>query len=139
MGASTDTIGFGCTFGVGNGAGPEVFTAFAELADVNPPEITGDDEEVTHHTSPDGYKEFIPGLVDGGEVNVQLNYRKADVATVLALFRVKKNYQIVLPDGSTWVFNGYLKKLGKKTPLKSKMLQDMTFKVNGKPLWTPAA
>jgi len=138
MAESEAILGFGCTFGVGNGANPEVFSVFAELNDVNPPEPTGDDEEVTHHGSPDGWKEFIPGLVDAGEASAQLNYKKSDVATILGLFRQRKNYQITLPDGSTWVFTGYLKKMGKKTPLKNKITQELGFKCSGKPVWAPA-
>jgi len=140
MSESQDTIGYGCTFAIGNGANPEVFTVLAELADVTPMEPTCDDEEVTHHTSPDAYTEWVPGLLTAGEIQTTLNYKKSDVATILALFRVKRNYQITLPDGSTWVARCYLKKFGQKIPLKTKMLHDITWKVcSGKPLWSPAA
>ena len=40
----------------------------AKILNITPPKLTRDDKDVTNHDSPDGVREFIPGLRDGGEV-----------------------------------------------------------------------
>jgi len=50
----------------------------ARLTNIDPPELKRDDKEVTDHDSPDGTKEFIPGLKDGGEVPLEGNLIPTD-------------------------------------------------------------
>lgn len=50
----------------------------ARLTNIDPPEITRENKEVTDHDSPDGTKEFIPGLKDGGEVPLEGNLIPTD-------------------------------------------------------------
>lgn len=50
----------------------------ARLTNINPPETTRDDKEVTDHDSPDKTKEYIPGLKDGGEVTLEGNLIPTD-------------------------------------------------------------
>lgn len=43
------------------------------LTNLNPPETTRADHNVTDHDSPDGVEQFIPGLTNGGEVTFEGN------------------------------------------------------------------
>lgn len=67
------TPGKGCFFYRGNGASPEVFTKLAEVTSINPSGATLDTIDVTNMDS-GGYKEFIQGLKDGGDVSVGMNF-----------------------------------------------------------------
>jgi predicted secreted protein len=48
--------------------------AIAEVVGVQGPSATRDSIEVTHLTSDNGWKEFLGGLKDGGEVSFTLNW-----------------------------------------------------------------
>jgi len=126
-------IGSGTTF---SGA---ALGALAELLDVSGPEVSVSDVDATSMGSTDNFEESIPGLANGGEVTLELNFLKASVTALYAAIRVVDTFTITLPDGSTNVFSGYLKGIGQKTPVKDKITVSATFKVTGKPAFTAAA
>jgi hypothetical protein len=45
-------------------------TAIAELISIGGPTISADTIEATSHDSPDGYREFLQGLRDAGEITI---------------------------------------------------------------------
>lgn len=64
---------------IGWGAGVQIHngTALVELDEVVSfplPEDESDEVEVTHLKSPDRRREYIAGLIDGGTVDIELNY-----------------------------------------------------------------
>ena len=63
-------IGYGTIIARGNGAVPEVFTAIAEVISIDGPGLDSDDVEVTHLSSPGGYREYKGGLKEPGEVSM---------------------------------------------------------------------
>lgn len=76
----------------------------AEVRDVSFPQDEADEHEVTHLKSPNRRKEFIQGLIDGGEMTATLNYVPGG-ATDLALTDAKnlgttRKIKIVIPDDS---------------------------------------
>lgn len=140
MAETEGSIGFGVQVGVSASSTDNTFAALLEITDVSGPEIAVDDVEMTHSESPDRYKEWLPGLIDGGEVTVECNYTKENCAAVYALVGVKKYYKITLPDGgSTWKFPGYIKGFGEEEPIDDKIQNQVTIKVGGKPVFTAAA
>lgn len=68
------TAAFGTLLQVGDGATPEVFTTLAEVKDISGPTLSRDTEEVTHHLSPDQFKEKVATLKEAGEVTFDMNY-----------------------------------------------------------------
>lgn len=137
--AATD-IGFLTLFGkvVAN-----AFTPMAEVTDLSPPELSRDSKEFTHFGSPDGFREFKPGLSDAGEVSLTYNLvpglaDDAVIATHLATKGVEA-WRIQFPNGAKLDFNGFATKHGRATPMEDKMTGSATFKVSGKPTLTPAA
>jgi len=137
--AATD-IGFATTFGpvVGN-----AYTALAEVTELNPPELSRDSVDFTHHGSPDRHREFKPGLSDAGEVSLTYNLvpglaDDAVIATHLASNAVEA-WRIVFPNGAQLNFKGFATAHGRATPMDDKMTGSATFKVTGKPVLTPAA
>ena len=50
----------------------------ARLTNLTPPELSRDDIDVTDHDSPDGFREFVPGLKQAGEVALEGNLIPTD-------------------------------------------------------------
>ncbi len=129
--------GFGTEFQRGDGAGPEVFTAIANVTNISGPGLARETIDVTAHDSPDAYMEFIGGLKDGGEVSVDVNYDPADHDVLIADFddTAPRNYKIVFPDAgaSTWTFAGIMTGFEPDAPYDDKLSASLTFKVSGKP------
>jgi len=76
----------------------------SEVRSVGFPQDETDEHEVTHLLSPDRRKEFIQGLIDGGEFTVTFNYDPGS-ATDLALTNAKelgttRKARIQFPDTS---------------------------------------
>lgn len=74
----------------------------SEVRDVSFPQDEADEHEVTHLKSPDRRKEYIQGLIDGGEMTATLNYDPGG-ATDLLLTGAKdtgttRKLRIVIPD-----------------------------------------
>ena len=61
---------YGSKLQIGDGAVSEAFSDVAEIVELTPPSMSRDEIDVTSHQSSDGYREFISGLRDGGEVCV---------------------------------------------------------------------
>jgi hypothetical protein len=76
----------------------------AEVREVGFPQDEADEHEVTHLKSPGRRKEFIQGLIDGGEFTATMNYDPGS-ATDLLLTGAKdtgtiRKIKIVIPDNS---------------------------------------
>ncbi len=101
------THAFGTTFTWNN-------QVVGKLTSINGIEIAVDSVEVTTHDSADNYKEFIPGLIDAGEVSIEGNFDYTDTAGQHALLtdansRTSRTGVITFPSstGATWTFTGF--------------------------------
>lgn len=137
--------GFGTLLKMGDGGGPEVFTAIAELTNVTTPAFTRATIDATHHTSPGGVREFIANLIDPGEVTLTVNWIPSsptqDQTTGLlkaALDGVTRNWQLVIPSSPavTWNFKAFVTAFTGATPMDDKMSASVTMKVSGLPTFT---
>lgn len=135
----TGLDGFGTTLSRGNGAGTEVFTAIAGVTNISGPSISRETLDVTGHDSPDGYREFLGGLKDPGEVSIDVNYRPSahDVFVDDLDDESPRNYKLVFPDGTEWAFPAILTGFEPSAPFDDKLTASLTFKVSGKPEITP--
>ncbi len=102
-----------------DGDTPAVFTTIAQITNITGPNVVMDTVDVTTMDSVGGWKEFIAGMLDGGEIGVEA-FLVADVTQLEQLARVAetdaderiKPYRIVVPDdtdtktatvsGTTW-------------------------------------
>ena len=108
-------------------------TAVAGVTSIGGPDMEGEVLDVTDMDSAGGFMEFLPGIVDAGEVELELNYTKAETAILHGLWRTTASYKIVFPDSSNFAFTGFLKGLGTETPYDDKVSQSGSFKLNSKP------
>lgn len=134
-------IGHGMKLGVGDAASPEVFTNIAEVLSINF-SASRDTVDASNTDSTDGYREFIAGLNDGGEISIEANFLPGDATqnyTNGAASDIDnstaRNYKITWPDGSstTLLFTGFLTALEYSASVEDRMTASMTFKVTGKP------
>src|SRR5688500_11406857 len=75
-----------------------------EVRDVSFPQDEADEHEVTHLKSPGRRKEFIQGLIDGGEMTATLNYDPGSATDLLLTAAnttgTTRKIKIVIPDDS---------------------------------------
>ena len=92
--------GVGAAFKRGDGASPEVFTAIAEINSITGPSMTRETIDVTSLDSTGGYREYITGFRDGGEVTLVMNFTRDGWEAMRIDFTTDDtvNYQIVMPD-----------------------------------------
>jgi len=87
---------------------PETFLSVGEVTDVAKSGAKSDTPDVTNHQSPDGFREFISGLKEAGEVQVSGNWVDPSISppdnfitqeVVEALFNSgeRRNWKIVVP------------------------------------------
>ncbi len=135
-------LGFGSLLKRGDGAVSETFTTVAEVVELPMPNLKLDTPEATHHGSPGGWREFIAGLLDAGDVKIKVNWLPSNAtqsASTGALAdmpnRVKRNWQIVLADGAstTWSFAAYVAGFEGKANLDKPFEATITLKVTGQP------
>jgi hypothetical protein len=131
---------------IGDGATTEVFTTIAEVNDISGPSIETETIETTSHDNVDGYKTYIAGLSDGGEVTFSINYdltlpthgAVTGNITLAALNRTIRNFRIVLLEqgGQSWSFRGLVTNFETKYPAGDKQTAEITIKVLNKPQLT---
>jgi hypothetical protein len=97
-------IGWGGELHLSTDNTEENLVELSEVRDVSFPQDEADEHEVTHLKSPNRRKEFIQGLIDGGEMTATLNYDPGG-ATDLLLTAAKttgttRKIKIVIPDTS---------------------------------------
>lgn len=113
----------------------------AEQVNVNGPSLSSDDVEVTNHDSPNSTKEYIPALLDTGEISFDGNFipSNASQQQLLAdqVARTVSDWRIVLPDAvllanrTKWTFEGYIKTLDFSYPTPTQMTISGSMKLAG--------
>lgn len=142
---SQNYIGYGITLHRGDGASPEQFVKIAQVMELTPPAMTKDSVEVTHTDSPDGFREFIPGLKDGGEFSATVNFLPAEAThgdTAGGMMHdflnetQARNYQIRYPGSPEvrWTFAAFISNYETAAPMDDRITITVTFKVAGKPV-----
>jgi predicted secreted protein len=144
MAETNALIGYGVHLARGDGASPEVYTNLAELIDLTTPSMTKDQVEATHTDSPDGFREFIPGLKDGGEFSATCNYAPGNATQGNASGGAlndfinetsSRNWRITFPGSpaTTWTFKATIIGYEIATPMDDRITITISFKVAGAP------
>ncbi len=77
---SNPHTGMGAQLQKGDGNSPETFTAIMGIKSISGPSIKRDTFDTTSLNSPDGFREFIGGMSDGGEVSFEAQFLQGDDA-----------------------------------------------------------
>lgn len=111
------------------------FHAIAEINSITGPGMTRDTIDVTSLDSTGGYREFITGFRDGGEVTLEMNFTLDGYNQMKDDFEVDDthNYQIVLPDtgATTLEFAALVTSLPLSVPTDDKITISVILKVTG--------
>ncbi|GAA2609615.1 phage tail tube protein [Actinomadura fulvescens] len=128
---------FGTELLRGDGAATEVFTAIANVTNIQGPEISRETIDVTAHNSADAWMEFVGGLKDAGEISVDVNYDPSEHDTLIADFEDDdpRNYKLKFPvsPAVVWSVKAILTEFSAEAPYDDKLAASLTFKVSGKP------
>lgn len=114
----------------------------ANLTSIGEIGIESEEIDVTDHDSPNGYKEFEPGMKDAGEVSLAGNIKdESNVEKMLALAESQsmEEWEVTYPSGAKWSFSGFVKsfKDGEKTP-DGVATFSASIRISGKPTYTKA-
>lgn len=146
MADSDARTGFGALIQKGTGSGsPEDYVTILGIKSISGPSITRDTHDTTVMTSPGGWREFIGGLKDGGEVSFTANWLPRDTTQTDLQDEFDKdscesrsNWRIVVPacPGEPEVyleFAGVLTGQNIEIPMDDLMGFEGTIKVSGRP------
>lgn len=118
----------------------EVPVTVGDLVSLNPPSRSADTIDTTNLSTPDGYRTFIQGWKDGGEVSASCQYDPTvgnGHSEIEALFDSGEleTFNIVYPEGigMTLAFDGIVTGIEPAVDLEDLIMFDFTIKVSGKP------
>lgn len=128
-------IGHGATFGISDDQTVTgTFVNVAGITNINPPSYTRDAIEDTDMDSPDSFREYIAGLMDAGEVSLDLNYVAASADVIIAAMTTGEGaFRITFPNAVTWTFLAIPTAYSPGAPFDDKQTATATFKITGKP------
>lgn len=115
-------------------------TAIGNIMTIGGPDITRDALDVSTMESSLKHREFIPGMLDSGEVTMEVNYdgTAGGTGNVLAglITADTSVIIIVLPaqgthGTSSWSVDGFMTGLGNAIPFDDKVTQSITMKLTG--------
>ena len=114
----------------------------AELTNIGGPSLSADTIDATSHDSlviASGYREFIQGLRNGGEISIEGNFIPANPGQVALKTDFDDGslvaYTITFPAvmATTWTFSAIVTALETSSPFDDKASFTATLKVSGKP------
>jgi predicted secreted protein len=134
-------IGFATLFKIRTATGPDVFTTIGEQASVTPYGVSVDSVDASHEESPNGYREFIPGLKDAGEASFEIHYVPGGTAESLLLGMLGSTQacRTVFPSGAKVDYSAFITEMTPETPIDDKMVMSMTLKITGEMVVSAAA
>lgn len=135
MAATEAAIGYGAWMKRGGVTAINFADLGVEVTSITPPGVTRDAPDASHMTSPDQYREFIAGMMDAGEVEIEYNFvPETTDPMITAIEAGKVFYQIGHDDWPiTFQFQAICTAVTRAVPLDDKMTGSATFKVSGKP------
>lgn len=131
---------FGTFLKRGDGGSPETFATVAEVGDIDGPDMSLETEDVTNHSSVQGWSEAVATILSGGEVGLPINFipddPTHDAVTGIQqdmLNRTLRNWQLVYPDdgGNGYAFAAYVTGFKPSAPVKGKLSADVKLMISG--------
>lgn len=134
---------FGTLLKIGDGGGSETFATIGEVRDISGPAMALGTEEVTSHDSASGWREYVPTLLEGGEISFSINFTAASTQGFSSgLFttmtgKTLRNFQLVVPTASakTASFAAYVTQWNPNLPVEGAITADITLQVSGPVTW----
>lgn len=130
-------IGHGAQFWIDNDSG--VATKVAEVIEISLPNPQQSDVEATHFESPGRAREYIPGLIDNGEISLSINYDAGSATDTLLLSALgdteARECMVSIPTTSgvkqEFTFPGIVKGYERSIPIDDRQTATITIRVAG--------
>jgi len=135
--------------GIGNGAtlkgASSMTSGITEVQRIGFPDIDVDEIDITSMgstTTATAYRSFVPGLINGGNIEVDLVYEPANAKLLLAAVgSAPETWTIAIPavgtsGTATFAVAGFIKRLGGDCPQGDKISQTVTIKASGVPTFS---
>ena len=125
--------GFGTTLSIAG-------TPVAELTSISGPTVSADSIDVTSHGSTNAYREFVAGLIDGGEISMEGNLTTAVAGNIiLTAIHNRAEVQVVITfpaaaGVATWTTQAIVTGFETDAPHDDKLGFSATIKVTGRPV-----
>lgn len=129
-------IGYGIVIKRRVSTGPDVYQTMGQQTEVSVYGIAVDSVDATHEESDGKWREFIPGLKDGGEASATLHYIPggATEAEVYASLGTTEHLRAVHPSGAHIDYRAFITGAEPDTPIDDKMTFALTWKLTGAPV-----
>ena len=128
-------------------AGGTAWSAAGQVKDISGPSISRGTIDVTDHDSSSGYREFLGGLADGGDLSFTLGWDPSDAdhqqGAGTGLIGDVEQETCTLPTWKLtvntcsgtyyWTFDGFVTAFSPSTPVEGELTADVTVKITGKP------
>ena len=107
----------------------------SEIISINGPNMSRSTIDVTSLDSIDGYKEFISGIRDGGEISFGMNFTIAGYNQMFDDYRnnVLQDYQVTIDDGGaneeSYEITALVTGMTLSIPIDDKIVTDITMRV----------
>ena len=127
---------------------PSTWDYIGELTNIGGPSISVDTIDVTTHDSTDGFREFVAGVIDGGDITLEGNFTDAgsgDELIDLIESRAVVSYIVKFPTTGThptvvnhesWLFTGSFTNFETEAPFDGKIGFTAGIKLSGQPFLT---
>lgn len=129
-------------------AGGTSYTAVGQVKDITGPGITRGDIDVSDHDSANNYREFLPGLADGGNVTFSLGFDPANAQHIqtagTGLMVSVEQDGCIIPSWTivndtcagtaTLTFDAYVNGYTFNFPVEGEITGDLSLKVTGRPV-----
>ncbi|HUT12398.1 MAG TPA: phage tail tube protein [Thermoguttaceae bacterium] len=104
----------------------------AGVKSISGPGVSVDMLDVSTHDAGTGYRSYVPGLADGGELTLEIVFDDANEVLWKAQVRAAVNiYTIVWPATITWVFSGHMTGFEPSAAVDGDLSATITVKVTG--------
>jgi len=107
-------------------------TPIANLTSLGFPEISTDEVDVSSHDSVDNYREFVPGMIDGGSLDIEGNFTGDEGIKTLIDSGEVIAFTITTASGKTAEFSGFFTSFAVDLPFEGKETFSASIKVSGK-------
>lgn len=124
-------------------ATPSTYTNIAELNNITPPALTRNPIETTNHNDLDD--SYIVGIRRHGEMSFNISFLPGDPTHdhITGLQKAwadgtRDNYKITFPDGTSWLFAGFVTSIAPSAPVDDRLTADITIRPHGGHSWEVA-
>ncbi|HUT12399.1 MAG TPA: phage tail tube protein [Thermoguttaceae bacterium] len=116
--------------------------AYAGVKSISGPGVSVDMLDVSTHDAGTGYRTFVPGLADGGELTVEAVFDDANEAIVAAHLATPYNnsvlaIEITFPGDIVWAFNAFISGYEPSAAVDGDCTATITLKVTGAITYDP--